>query len=65
MTDLQAMTDFSGLAEVGQSGHSYSGVIPPLKAIIEGMEYELNTEGLKKPLFILPAYRPPVVRPIG
>jgi hypothetical protein len=64
MTEVQATTDFGGLADAGQSGQSYSGVIPPIQAIIEGVDYERNTQGIKKP-FILPAYRPPKLRPIG
>jgi hypothetical protein len=65
MTELEATTDFAGLADAGQSGQSYSGVIPPIQAIIEGAEFRQNTEGIRKPLFILRAYIPPDVRPIG
>ena len=65
MTELQATTDFAGLADGVQSGQSYSGVIPPIQAIIEGAEYKQNTAGIKKPSFILRAYIPPFIRPIG
>jgi len=55
-------TNFSGLANAGQSADVYAGITEVQDATKKG-EYEKNTNGLKKP-WTLPIYRPPAVKPV-
>jgi len=57
-------TDFGGLSNAGNvSPEAYTGLTTVDGATVHG-EFEPNRRDLNKP-WILPAYKPPPVRPIG
>jgi hypothetical protein len=58
------LTDFGGLSNAGNvHPEAYTGVTTVDDATVGG-DFEANSRGLNKP-WILPAYTPPPVRPIG
>jgi hypothetical protein len=58
------LTDFGGLSNAGNvHPEAYTGVTTVDNATAGG-EFENNRRDLNKP-WILPAYKPPPVRPIG
>jgi|HubBroStandDraft_6_1064221.scaffolds.fasta_scaffold57511_3 hypothetical protein len=58
------LTDFGGLSNAGNvHPEAYTGLTTVDNATDQG-EFEANRKDLRKP-WILPAYKPPPVRPIG
>jgi hypothetical protein len=58
------LTDFGGLSNAGNvHPEAYTGLTTVDNATNQG-EFEANRKDLRKP-WTLPAYKPPLVRPIG
>lgn len=59
--EAQTSTDFSILNGGSSAAEVYSGVSTVAEATADG-PYEKNTDGLKKPEFVLVRYKPPKVK---